>query len=337
MTDQPADRPAHLPHPAGPPEALPAVPAGDPREDPAWRLATAFVLSRRSAHTRRAYARDIRDFYTWCAQAGLDPLRLRRVHIDAYAHELAQPGPRTGRPAAESTIARKLSTLAGLYAYAVGEDVLDRSPMTGVIRPRTTQDSVSTGLDRDEVAALLSAAAADGTRAHALISLLVHNGLRIDEALSRDVEHLQTERGHQVLRLRRKGGHTATAPLAPPVVHALTVYLAGRTSGPLFSTRTGRRVDEPAAWRLIRRLARRAGLPQADRINPHSLRHTFVTAALDAGVSLRDVQDGAGHRDPRTTRRYDSSRHNLDRHPSYAVSTFYAAGRSTETTGRRDS
>ena len=333
------------PRPTESPDALsvaaaapaPGTARGDRRDDAAWRLATAFVLSRRSPHTRRAYARDIRDFYTWCAQAGLDPLHARRVHIDAYAHELGQPQPRTGRPAAEATIARKLSTLAGLYAYGVGEEVLDRSPLTGVQRPRGGQDSVSTGLDRDEVAALLAAAAADGPRSHALISLLVHNGLRIDEALSRDVEHLQTERGHQVLRLRRKGGHTATAPLAPPVIHALTVYLAGRTSGPLFSTRTGRRVDEPAAWRLIRRLARRAELPQADRINPHSLRHTFVTAALDAGVSLRDVQDGAGHRDPRTTRRYDSSRHNLDRHPSYAVSTFYAAGQSTETTGRQDS
>ncbi|MDN5920640.1 MAG: site-specific integrase, partial [Pseudonocardia sp.] len=115
MTDQSA----RLPNPAGSPDPLPAGLAGDPREDPAWRLATAFVLSRRSAHTRRAYARDIRDFYTWCHRAGLDPLRLRRVHIDAYAHELAQPQPRTGRPAAESTIARKLSTLAGLYAYGV--------------------------------------------------------------------------------------------------------------------------------------------------------------------------------------------------------------------------
>ena len=70
-----------------------------------------------------------------------------------------------------------------------------------------------------------------------------------------------------------------------------------------------------------------------DRL-PETDHSALVTAALDAGVSLRDVQDGAGHRDPRTTRRYDSSRHNLDRHPSYAVSTFYAAGQSTDTTGR---
>ncbi|MDN5916708.1 MAG: tyrosine-type recombinase/integrase [Pseudonocardia sp.] len=316
---------------------LPADPGPDRRDDPAWRLATAFVLSRRSRHTQRAYACDIRDFYSWCARTGVDPMRARRVHIDAYAHSLGQPQPRTGRPAAESTIARRLSTLAGLYAYGVAEEILDRSPLTGVVRPLVGQDSTSTGLDRDEVGRLLAAAATDGARAHALISLLAHNGLRVDEALSRDVEHLQTERGHQVLRLRRKGGHTATAPLAPPVLHALDVYLAGRTSGPLFSTRTGRRVDEPAAWRLIRRLARRAGLPQADRINPHSLRHTFVTAALDAGVALRDVQDGAGHSDPRTTRKYDRSRHNLDRHPSYAVSSFYATGQAAAAADRDSS
>jgi site-specific recombinase XerD len=54
-------------------------------------------------------------------------------------------------------------------------------------------------------------------------------------------------------------------------------------------------MDEPAAWRLIRRLARRAEIAAAERINPHSLRHSFVTAALDAGVSLRAVQDAAGH------------------------------------------
>lgn len=114
--------------------------------------------------------------------------------------------------------------------------------------------------------------------------------------------------------------------LSAPTVHALQTYLADRTSGPIFITRPGRRLDEPAAWRLVRRLARRADLPAADRLNPHSLRHAFVTAALDAGVSLRDVQDAAGHVDPRTTRRYDGARHNLDRHATYAVTAFLASG-----------
>jgi site-specific recombinase XerD len=54
-------------------------------------------------------------------------------------------------------------------------------------------------------------------------------------------------------------------------------------------------------------------------IHPHDLRHAFVTLSLDAGASLRDVQDAAGHADPRTTRRYDRARHNLNRHPTYLL------------------
>jgi integrase/recombinase XerD len=46
---------------------------------------------------------------------------------------------------------------------------------------------------------------------------------------------------------------------------------------------------------------------------------------LDAGVSLRDVQDFAPHADPKTTRRYDRSRHALNCHATY-VSAHYLAG-----------
>ena len=76
--------------------------------------------------------------------------------------------------------------------------------------------------------------------------------------------------------------------------------------------------------RLLRRLARRAVPAKADSLHPHDLRRAFVTLSLDAGPSMRDVQYYAGHADPRTTRRYDRARHNLDRHPTYALAGLVA-------------
>ena len=127
------------------------------------------------------------------------------------------------------------------------------------------------------------------------------NGLRVTEALSRDVEHLAYNEGHRVLRIERKGGKRATTPLAPPVVRALDAYVGERTSGPIFTTSTGQRMTRSAAYRVLQRLARKAEIPAAAEISPHSARHAFATLALDAGVPLRDVQDAMGHADPRTT------------------------------------
>ena len=81
-------------------------------------------------------------------------------------------------------------------------------------------------------------------------------------------------------------------------------------------------MDRYAADRTVKRLARRAGVTK--RISPHSLRHSFITAALDAGVPLRDVQEAASHSDPSTTIRYDRGHGSLDRHATYIVATFLA-------------
>ena len=112
-------------------------------------------------------------------------------------------------------------------------------------------------------------------------------------------------------------------PLAPRTARAIRLYIGERTNGPIFLGSYGQRMDRHAADRAVKRIARRAGI--AKKISPHSLRHSFITAALDAGVALRDVQDAASHTDPRTTMRYDRARHSLDRHATYVAATFIAA------------
>lgn len=119
-----------------------------------------------------------------------------------------------------------------------------------------------------------------------------------------------------------KGNQPALIPLAPRTTRAIDTAVAERTTGPLLARGDGSRLDRHAAGRIVRRLAKRAGIDKP--ISPHSLRHAAITAALDAGCSLRDVQDFARHADPRQTRRYDRARGALDRNPTYIVATYLA-------------
>ena len=83
----------------------------------------------------------------------------------------------------------------------------------------------------------------------------------------------------------------------PHPARAIGLAVGERTGGPLFTGGDGRRLDRHGAARIVRRVTRRAGI--AKLAGPHTLRHAFITAALDAGVPLRDVQEA----DLRTTMR----------------------------------
>ena len=92
----------------------------------------------------------------------------------------------------------------------------------------------------------------------------------------------------------------------------------GRSSSAL----TGSGWTGTAPRGVVRRVAIRGGITKP--VGPHTLRHAFITAALDAGVPLRDVQEAASHADPRTTMRYDRARGSLDRHATYIVAAYIA-------------
>jgi integrase/recombinase XerD len=128
------------------------------------------------------------------------------------------------------------------------------------------------------------------------MSLLALNGLRVPEATGADIEQLGLERGHRTLVITRKGGKAVTIPLAPRTARAIDLATGERASGPLFVTADGRRLDRHGAARVVRRVTRRAGI--AEHVGPHILRHAFITAALGAGVPLRDVQGGRLARRP---------------------------------------
>jgi site-specific recombinase XerD len=297
-------------------------------------LAAAWLASLRSARTRRAYAGDLRGWLAWLDRRGADVLAAGRVHVDLWVAAQKDQG------AESSTLRRRLSALSSFYRYCAAHDLVDRIPVAGVARPVVDPDYTATvSLSREEARALVAAADADrgpqALRTAAVIRLLLHNALRVDEACAADMADLGTDAGHRVLRVPRKGARKAKIPLTPATVAALDTYLTGRAhcagldspaqlTGPLLATATGGRLRQGHLWELVRRLARTAGISSWEDLSPHSLRHSAITFALDAGATLRDVQDYAGHKDPRTTRRYDHARDSLDRNAAYAVAAYLA-------------
>jgi site-specific recombinase XerC len=201
------------------------------------RVALTGFLAGYSGLTREAYALDLRQFATWCAERHLALFCARRADIESFGRDLEARG------RARATIARRLGTVTGFYRYAVEEGLIEHSPAVHVRKPRLDYESHAVGLDRNEVGALLVAAGLAGARDHALISLPCLNGLRVSEAIGADIERLALERGHRTLTIVHKGGKVVTLPLAPRTARAVDLAVGERCEGPILIGANGARLD----------------------------------------------------------------------------------------------
>lgn len=151
--------------------SLPALP-----EDQSSFAAAAF-LTRYREPTLTAYRADLRCFWQWCAEHEIEPLAARRAHIELYIRALERKG------YAAATVRRRVSTVSGLFKYAVIDELITRDPTLAVERPRVNWEGQRrTVLHPLEFAAVLTSARKHSPTAHALVALLGMLGLRVSEA-----------------------------------------------------------------------------------------------------------------------------------------------------------
>lgn len=284
-------------------------------------LIEVFVAGFQSAKTRCNYRANLRAWFGWAHAGGVDGLAAQRADVEAYVRHLEQCG------YAPNTICQRVATLSSFYGWAVGEGHVAGNPVAGARRPRKPTESTASGLSRHELTDFLDAAEARGGDVYACACLLALNGLRVGELCAANVEDLGESTWHHTLTLRApttKGHKPAVIALAPRTVQAIGLSLGQRRSGPLLCNTRGRRMTSYNVAYLVTALRRQIGVER--RITPHSLRHSAITIALDAGIGLRDVQDFARHEDPKTTRRYDRARSQLNRHATYAIAQYLAGG-----------
>ncbi len=188
--------------------ALPAIvlAAG---EEAARHFLNFFIASIRNRNTRRAYARQARDFLRWAEGRGLSDMRqVRTEHAAAYVELLTRGDGET------SSVKQALAALRMLFDWLVVHQVVPASPFAAVRGPRLVVDEGKTScLDGTQVVELFEAIPTDtpvGLRDRALVGLMAYTFARIGAALAMDVgDYWQEGKAGQV-RLREKGGKRRT-------------------------------------------------------------------------------------------------------------------------------
>lgn len=261
-------------------------------------LVGAWLASKRSAHTRRAYEADALAFLAALASMGRTLRTATARDVQTWAATLE------GAPA---TRARRIASAKSLltFGHRLGYSFANVGGV--LVNPAIPNDLAQRILEPDDVRALALAAAPG--RDATLVRFLYGSGARISEACGLRWEHVQPiAEGGAVVTLHGKGGKTRHVHLAEPFAVALASIRPADVSpdAPVFLASSGGALSPDVAARIIRTTASRAGLRSG--VSPHWLRHAHASHALVRGADVALVRDSLGHASLATTSRYTHAR-----------------------------
>ncbi|MGN6368648.1 MAG: site-specific tyrosine recombinase XerD [Phycisphaerae bacterium] len=263
-----------------------------------------------SPNTVEAYARDLRDFSTFCDSQNASLTTADPATLTAYL-QYAQ----TVKKLATSSILRHIASLKMFFRFATARGYASQNP-TDLLETPHEWKKLPDVLGRDQINALINAVPPDhrlAQRDRAILELFYACGLRASELAELNLEDLHLDLG--VIRVLGKGRKERIVPIGAPAQLALNTYLkelrpqliAVKTTrhkasaSRIFLTRSGGPVTRIVLWQLVQKMAKRAGMRA---IHPHTLRHTFATHLLSGGADLRIVQELLGHSNVATTQIY---------------------------------
>jgi len=264
-----------------------------------------------SRNTLEAYRSDLLQYGAWLRERNIDPLRVTHSQLSDFLSGLAEGDPDAERaPVAPATLQRKVACLRSFHRHLRREDLIDADPTAHIRAPRQGR-RLPKVLTREEVGKLLEQPRGTepaALRDRALLELMYACGLRASEAVDLEVGDLDLE--HAVLKARGKGSKERLVPVGSAAVKAVLAYLQRgrpglvglRTEKRLFVNHRGQGLTRQGLYKIVQRHAKSAGL--ADKMSPHTLRHTFATHLLAGGCDLRAVQEMLGHADIATTQLY---------------------------------
>ncbi len=256
-----------------------------------------------SALTVEAYQRDMAQFAGYLkAEYELEDLtQVEKPMVKSYIVRMKEKG------LVNRSINRKISTLRTFYKYCLRENLMEKSPMTGIKAlklPKTLVKFVSEG-DINKVS-FGDEADFPTCRDQLLFELLYQTGMR--QAELRGLQDGDVDRSGMLLKVHGKRNKDRFVPLSREMVNMIVQYQTLRDA--TFPTKAdnlmlndrGEAMTPSFVYNKVHHMLE--GVTTLKQKSPHVLRHTFATHLLDEGASLVAIQKLLGHEDLATTQIY---------------------------------
>ncbi len=262
-----------------------------------------------SAHTLRAYRRDLQELVTFLAELSnsdrFSVAELTTARLRLYLASLHQRG------LSRRSIARRLASLRSFLKFLCWHGLLKRNPAVALRSPKLSRQ-LPKFLTIQQTERLLAAPHPTdplGARDRAILETLYSCGLRVSELVELNLRHLDLEQ--RIVTVRGKGRRERIVPLGSHAAKALRHWL--RLRGQLaangrmeleavFLNKNGQRISARSVARILQRYLKQAGV--SAEASPHTLRHSFATHMLERGADVRCVQELLGHASLSTTQVY---------------------------------
>ena len=257
-----------------------------------------------SPNTVAAYISDVGKLITWCEEEQRDPVTLTSDDLETFSASLHDLG------IASSSHARILCGVRAFYQYLTIDGYVEQDPselLESPIQDKHLPDVLSTE-EVDMIINAIDLSKWEGQRNRAIIEVLFSCGLRVSELVTLTLSNIYEEDGF--VRILGKGNKERLVPISGRALHELHLWYMDRRQMKIkpgeedyvFLNRRGAHLTRTMIFIMIKQYAAMAGIRKT--ISPHTLRHSFATALLEGGASLRVIQTLLGHESIGTTEIY---------------------------------
>ena len=253
--------------------------------------------------TVEAYQRDMEQFVAYLkSDFEVDDLtKVDRLMVKSYIVRMKEEG------LVNRSINRKISTLRTFYKYCLRENLIEKTPMTGINALKQPKTLVKFVTETD----INKVSFGDGDdfptcRDRLLFELLYQTGMR--QAELRGLKDGDVDKMDMQLKIHGKRNKDRMVPLSREMIQLIVQYQALRDATftdkaeRLLLNDRGGEMTPSFVYNKVHHMLE--GVTTLKQKSPHVLRHTFATHLLDEGASLVAIQKLLGHKDLATTQIY---------------------------------